>query len=132
MQSSFNNVETILINGGILVVALTIFWGGFVSLFKKWMSDRETSEIAIRKEMADSTEKLAKELAEKYNGYFLDLKERIEKVSDKQDELTRYQREANGKVAQVTSDVAVLAQRCNDRVNMHQRSSDMSGTEWGC
>jgi uncharacterized protein (DUF2235 family) len=131
MQSSFN-VETILINGGILVVALTIFWGGFVSLFKKWMSDRETSEIAIRKEMADSTEKLAKELAEKYNGYFLDLKERIEKVSDKQDELTRYQREANGKVAQVTSDVAVLAQRCNDRVNMHQRSSDMSGTEWGC
>jgi len=131
MQSSFN-VETILINGGILVVALTIFWGGFVSLFKKWMSDRETSEIAIRKEMADSTEKLAKELAEKYNGYFLDLKERIEKVSDKQDELTRYQREANGKVAQVTSDVAVLAQRCNDRVNMHRRSSDMSGTEWGC
>ena len=114
------SLETIIVNGGVIIVALTIFWGGFVYLFKKWMSDREASEALIRKELADTTAKTSAEIKERID----DLKERIVKVSEKQETLTEYQRAANGKVAQITLELGLFQQKCKDRVSMHQRATD--------
>jgi hypothetical protein len=40
-----------IVNGVVVIIALTIFWGGFIYLFKKWMSDRKAPEALIRKGM---------------------------------------------------------------------------------
>jgi hypothetical protein len=114
------NLEAVIVNGGVVIVALTIFWGGFVYLFKKWMSDREASEALIRKELADTTAKTSAEIKERID----DLKERIVKVSEKQESLTEYQRVANGKVAQISLELGLFQQKCKDRINMHQRTTD--------
>jgi hypothetical protein len=114
------NLEAVIVNGGVVIVALTIFWGGFVYLFKKWMSDREASEDLIRKELADTTAKTSAEIKERID----DLKERIVKVSEKQESLTEYQRVANGKVAQISLELGLFQQKCKDRISMHQRTTD--------
>ena len=105
---------------GIFIVALTIFWGGFVYLFKKWMNDREKSETLIREELAETTARTSLEIKERID----DLKERIVKVSEKQESLTEYQRVANGKVAQISLELGLFQQKCKDRINMHQRTTD--------
>ena len=40
-----------IVNGVVVIIALTIFWGGFIYLFKKWRSDRKAPEALIRKGM---------------------------------------------------------------------------------
>ena len=110
---------------------------------EKETEKREKNEKEIRKELEETTEKIARNLEERhkettilllekisdnkeyYTETYKDLKISIDSVARTQEKLTNYQKEANGKVAQIKFDLGILKQEHEDRKGKHERISDV-------
>lgn len=121
-MADVNWIQTIYQSG----VTISAF-GGFVWLFRKWMSQRENTESEIRINAAIQTEKVARELQARHEQSCIEIKQQIadnkafykETYGDlKKDigDVANLQRIANGRTTKLEIRFEALEQAHKDRV----------------
>lgn len=121
----------VLFNAGVTVGAVS--WA--VYLFRKWMGQRESAEIEIKKEALMASAKVAQDLAIRHKESCEEIKQKIadnrryyettyNDLSADNKEIIRLQRITNGRVNALETDLAVLKQAHRDRTGKHERKED--------